>query len=134
MSIDAKVATFQSLLQDDKNPASILDWRWGMAGRIRERDLLIPALHAAEASPGGEITTARLIEVLTDEFCPQGKDAEIIEGRHDTYFSQKVRNLVSHRDARTSIFAKGYATYHADSESIRITDAGRVFLSQVPTA
>jgi hypothetical protein len=100
---------------------------------IRERDLVIPALRAATASPGGEIATTKLIEVLTDEFAPDGHDAEIIEGRQDTYFSQKVRNLVSHRGASTSMFTKGYAEYLAPNESIRITDLGRSFLGQVPT-
>lgn len=102
-----------------------------MPERVRERDLVIPALRAAAAN-GGEITTAQLIEVLTDEFQPSGTDAEILDGRHDTYFSQKVRNLISHRDASTSMFTKGYATYHAPSEAIRLTDEGYAFLDQVP--
>ena len=81
---------------------------------------------------GGGITTTKLIETLIDEFAPEGHDAQIIDGRNDTYFSQKVRNLVSHRASSTSMFAKGYATYHEESESIRITDLGRAFLDQVP--
>ena len=103
-----------------------------MAGRIRERDLIVPALRAAEASAGGEITTASLIQVLTDEFEPDGLDAQLLDGRHDTYFSQKVRNLISHRAAGTSMFTHGYADYFEKSESIRITDAGRAFLQGVP--
>ena len=102
-----------------------------MPERVRERDLIIPALRAAAAN-GGEITTAQLIDVLTDEFEPSGIDAEILDGRHDTYFSQKVRNLISHRDTGTSMFTKGYAEYHAASESISITEAGEAFLDQVP--
>lgn len=102
-----------------------------MPERIRERDLVIPALRAV-ADAGGEITTTLLIEVLTHEFEPSGTDAEILDGRHDTYFSQKVRNLISHRDVSTSMFTKGYATYDAGRESIRITDAGLAFLDQVP--
>ena len=70
-----------------------------MPERVRERDLVIPALRAAAAN-GGEITTTQLIDVLTDEFEPSGTDAEILEGRSDTYFSQKVRNLISHRENR----------------------------------
>ena len=50
--------------------------------------------------------------------------------RHDSHFSQKVRNLISHRDTRTSMFTRGYAEYTGDG--IRITDAGRAFLDQVP--
>ena len=105
-----------------------------MAVRVAERDLVVPALRAAAQSIGGEITTSRLIEVLTTEFQPDGKDAEILEGRQDTHFSQKVRNLVSHRSSSTSMFTKGYAIYHSTTESISITDKGREFLNQVPDA
>ncbi|QUL37893.1 hypothetical protein [Erythrobacter sp. JK5] len=103
-----------------------------MPARIRERDLIIPALRAAAASLGGEITTTKLIEVMEDEFQPEGTDAQILDGRNDTYFSQKVRNLVSHRETSTSMFTRGYATYDAQSETIRITDLGRSFLDSVP--
>jgi hypothetical protein len=102
-----------------------------MPERVRERDLVIPALRAA-ANNGGEITMTQLIEELTEEFEPSGVDAEILEGRNDSHFSQKVRNLVSHRETGTSMFTKGYAEYHAPSESIRITDAGAAFLGHVP--
>ena len=44
-----------------------------MPERVRERDLVIPALRAAAAN-GGEITTTQLIDVLTDEFEPSGTD------------------------------------------------------------
>ena len=101
-------------------------------GRIRERDLIIPALRAAAAEPGGEIHMTKLIEILIDEFQPDGEDAAIIEGRNDSKFSQKVRNLVSHRETPTSMFARGYATHLAGTESIKITDLGNKFLDQVP--
>jgi hypothetical protein len=102
-----------------------------MPERVRERDLVIPALRAAR-DKGGEITTSELIDVLVQEFEPSGTDAEILDGRSDTYFSQKVRNLISHRETGTSMFSKGYAEYHAPSEAIQITDAGLAFLDQVP--
>lgn len=101
-------------------------------GRVRERDIVIPALRAAAAEPEGEIHMTKLIDLMTAEFEPQGEDAEIIQGRADSKFSQKVRNLVSHRDSSTSMFTKGYAEYQAEAESIRITDLGRKFLDQVP--
>lgn len=100
--------------------------------RIRERDLAVPALRTAGARPDGFITTADLITTLEADFEPEGDDAEILEGRQDSKFSQIVRNLVSHRDSPTSIFAKGYAEYVEEERGIRITDAGRAFLSQVP--
>lgn len=101
--------------------------------RIREKDIVIPALQAA-ASNGGMITMTELIEKMEAHFQPTGEDADIIQGRSDTKFSQKVRNLVSHRDSGTSMFSMGYAVYHADTESIQLTDAGRNFLNQVPEA
>ncbi|MBA1155138.1 hypothetical protein [Microvirga mediterraneensis] len=97
--------------------------------RIRERDLYIPALRAAEAE-GGFIATSKLIDVLTNEFEPEGEDATILDGRNDSRFSQIVRNLVSHRESSTSIFFKGLAEYTGDG--IKITQRGRQFLSQVP--
>lgn len=102
-----------------------------MPGRIRERDLVIPALRAAASRPGGYISTTDLIAVLEEEFQPEGRDAEILHDRNDTHFSQKVRNLVSHRDTSTSMFTKGYAEYTGDG--ILITELGRAFLSQVPS-
>lgn len=103
-----------------------------MPARVRERDLVIPALRAAASAEGGQLTTSRLIALLEDYFAPEGRDAELLDGRNDTYFSQKVRNLVSHRDSATSMFTRGYAEYLASAESIRITEAGRRFLDQVP--
>lgn len=102
-----------------------------MAARIRERDLVIPALRIAAARPGGVIATTDLIVSLEDEFKPEGADAELLDGRRDTHFSQKVRNLVSHRDTSTSMFKRGYAEYTGDG--FRITEAGKLFLDQVPT-
>jgi hypothetical protein len=103
-----------------------------MAGRIRERDLIIPALRAAAARPNGYISTSDLIQALEDEFQPEGTDAEILDGRQDSYFSQKVRNLKSHKKSSTSMFARGYAI--EEDAGFRITEAGRAFLTQVPEA
>jgi hypothetical protein len=99
-------------------------------GRIREKDIRIPALRAAAARTDGYISTSDLIQLLTDEFAPAGEDAEILDGRNDTKFSQIVRNLKSHKDASTSIFARGWAEEVGDG--IRITEAGRKYLTQLP--
>lgn len=101
--------------------------------RVRENEIIIPALRAAAAN-GGTIAMTELIERMEAHFQPTGEDAEIIQGRGDSKFSQKVRNLVSHRESSTSMFTLGYAIYHADLESIEITDKGRAFLDQVPEA
>ena len=50
---------------------------------------------------------------------PQGLDAQILNNRSDTYFSQKVRNLKSH----DTLTKNGYAVY--SDGSYHITDKGR---------
>lgn len=99
-------------------------------GRIRERDLIVPTLRAANSRKNGFIATSDLIDALEAEFQPQGEDAKILDGRNDSKFSQIVRNLKSHKNSGTSIFKKGYAEEIGDG--LRITDAGRSFLSQFP--
>jgi hypothetical protein len=101
-----------------------------MPVRLRERDLIIPSLRLAASRPSGEITTAELITALTDMFQPEGEDADILEGRQDTKFSQKVRNLVSHRAGRQTMFSRGYAVYTGDG--IRITPNGRALVHSLP--
>lgn len=56
-----------------------------------ERILYIPAL--IMFNEFGEMSTSELIQLLTDAFEPIGHDSEILSGRNDTYFSQKVRNI-----------------------------------------
>lgn len=60
--------------------------------RITERALFLPALHFIDVCPGANTTA--LIGMLLDFFHPVGKDAERINNRSDTHFSQKVRNLL----------------------------------------
>jgi hypothetical protein len=99
-------------------------------GRIREKHVRIPALRAAASRKDGYISTTELIQHLSDEFAPTGEDAEILDGRNDTKFSQIVRNLKSHKNTSTSIFTRGFA--EEAGEGIRITKAGREFLAQHP--
>jgi hypothetical protein len=101
-----------------------------VAVRIKEQDLILPSLRIAASKPGGIISTSDLILELEALFQPDGLDAEVLDGRNDTRFSQKVRNLVSHREANTSMFSKGYANYTGDG--LQITEAGELFLSHVP--
>lgn len=44
----------------------------------------------------GNSTSDEIISYLREQFNPDGHDAEIIFGRKDDYFSQKVRNIKSH--------------------------------------
>ncbi len=82
------------------------------------------------ARPDGYVATSTLINELESEFRPTGEDAEILDGRSDTKFSQIVRNLKSHKKASTDLFAKGYA--EVVPGGFRITTAGRQFLAQLP--
>ena len=83
-------------------------------------------LNELAASQTGTLTISELILLLEDRLGPAGHDAEIIDGRSDTYFSQKVRNTVSHRESSTSLESKGFAVYDPDGESWTITDKGRL--------
>ena len=87
--------------------------------RITESELVLPSLYLMSVSPTGTISTTELIRLLTQIMKPQGLDAQILNNRSDTYFSQKVRNLKSH-DTLTKY---GYAIY-SDS-SYRITENGK---------
>lgn len=90
-----------------------------------EEQIRLRALAQLAVAHNGKLTTTQLIELLTDEMQPDGKDAEIIDGRLDTYFSQKVRNLVSHRNEGRGLQVTGLADYDADEEGWTITAAGR---------
>ncbi len=92
---------------------------------IRESDLKLPALALMSQAPGGFLTTTHLIAELEAYFEPEGIDAELLLNRRDTHFSQKVRNLVSHRYSSTGLEARGLANYSPDREGWTITDAGR---------
>ncbi len=61
-----------------------------------EENLIIPALFELYLNPDG-MTTSMLISSLTENLKPEGIDAEILFGRNDSRFSQKVRNLISHK-------------------------------------
>lgn len=89
-----------------------------------ESDLVVPALELLAAQPGG-LTTTDLIENLTELLNPDGQDAEILSNRTDTHFSQKVRNLVSHRTMK-----RGDLWTYDESDGIhRITAAGKSHLA-----
>lgn len=71
-----------------------------------ESDLVIPALEALRESPAG-LRTKDIIKILIERLEPTGRDSQILAGRRDTYFSQKVRNLKSHN----TLVRNGLATY-----------------------
>lgn len=100
-------------------------------GVVQESDLVLPALRFMAESPNGFIETSNLIIRLEELFSPSGKDAEIIEGRSDTFFSQKVRNLISHRTTGKSFIANGFAKYDDKRHGLEITESGRALFKQL---
>lgn len=92
--------------------------------RIKESELVLPALYLLSVNLGN-LSTSSLISLLTDLLKPAGKDAEILAGRKDTYFSQKVRNLKSHN----SLNKMGYATYNKET-GFTLTTAGAEYVEQ----
>lgn len=97
--------------------------------RISESDLLEPTLRLAASRPDGWISTTELIDALAAMFEPAGEDAQILDGRNDTKFSQIVRNMVSHKGSATNIIGAGYAQYI--NGGLQITGAGRAYLRQI---
>ena len=102
---------------------------------VPEASMVIPALIYASQGQNGKILTHDLIEQMVDLFKPTGKDAQIAKNRSDTYFSQKVRNLVSHKEGKSNLIGLGYAEHFkvpgTRKGGIRITEAGRAFLKSV---
>ncbi len=62
--------------------------------RISESELILPVLYLL--SVNGDMSTSELITSLRNLLQPSGEDLEILRGRSDDKFSQKVRNLKSH--------------------------------------
>jgi len=95
--------------------------------RISERDLVLPALYLIAKNPG--ISTSELIADLAELLRPTGEDAEILEGRTDTKFSQIVRNLVSHHNLDQE--GQGYTVYeHREGQGYHhITEGGLAHVS-----
>jgi hypothetical protein len=91
--------------------------------RISERELVVPTLRLLDDSNTGWMEMSDIIPRLTELFAPSGQDAEILEGRRDTYFSQKVRNMISHRDQSSNFIHRGLA--HYERRGLRISDLGR---------
>lgn len=92
--------------------------------RITESELTVPTLRILNQNNGRWVKTSELQECLTKLFEPSGIDAEILSGRSDTYFSQKVRNIVSHKTQNSSFIKKGLADYSLEQHGLRITERG----------
>lgn len=92
--------------------------------RISEAELILPSLYILSKQVGNAgVSTSDLIRILTELMKPKGADSMIINGRKNTYFSQKVRNLKSHN----SLIKDGYATY--ENGKFFLTDEGCKYVS-----
>ncbi|NSY38339.1 hypothetical protein [Leisingera sp. ANG59] len=80
---------------------------------------------------GQTLTTSELIQRLSKRLKPTGKDAQLARNRSDTYFSQKVRNLVCHRNQSTGLAARGIADYEKATESWTLTRTGRRYAANL---
>ncbi|HLD15301.1 MAG TPA: HNH endonuclease [Candidatus Nanoarchaeia archaeon] len=94
---------------------------------ITERELDIPALRHLRDNPDG-ISTSEIIKLLVQEFKPTGYDAEILKDRNDTHFTQKVRNLICHREQKTSLVSRGLIIYGGRGGLNKITKKGIEYL------
>ncbi len=98
-----------------------------MSQRISETELILPSLYLMNIN-GGTITTSDLISRLRLIMKPSGADLEILSGRNDDKFSQKVRNLKAH-----STFERyGYASYKGEARKgyAEITEEGKKHLKE----
>ncbi len=85
--------------------------------RISEDELIDPVLFELNKYKNG-LTTGQIISLLTEELQPSGEDIEILFGRRDTRFSQKVRNLISHKTILP------YVDYDSNSSLWKINENG----------
>jgi hypothetical protein len=99
--------------------------------RIRERDLKIPALQVLAKHPSKGLSTSELIAQLEARFEPAGEDAEILMNRHDTKFSQIVRNLISHKKVSGNPIADGFIEYLGRRGGLRITQSGLDYVNRL---
>jgi predicted HNH restriction endonuclease len=97
-----------------------------MAKRISERDLILPALFCIDNS--GELSTTALADCLRSLLKPQGEDLEILAGRGDDKFSQKVRNLRSHE----TLERDGLAVYESRERQgyWKLSEFGKDYLDE----
>ena len=97
-----------------------------MKDRITELDLILPSLFIMDKN-NGKITVSELTKELRQLMQPTGEDLEILKGRRDDKFSQKVRNLKSHNTFERLKYAK-FSNNKKRNNIIEITEEGRIHL------
>ncbi len=92
-----------------------------MSKTITEKELILPSLYLMKLN-NGTITTSELKEKLRLIMNPSGNDLDILQGRNDDKFSQKVRNLKAHN----TFERYGYAQYKGEARKgfVEITNKG----------
>ena len=87
-----------------------------------EKELLPAAVEVINNHPGG-IDTQKLIRELRFKLKPNGEDTVILLNRSDDKFSQKVRNLKSHK----TLEKKNFVTF--SENKFFITNDGKNYLN-----
>mgnify|MGYP003393020595 CR=1 FL=1 len=95
-----------------------------MEYRYTESDLIVPTLDFIKNNPRG-VEMSTLVKYLILTLKPKGKDIKPNPSRKDSSFSQKVRNLTSHR----TLVRKKLATY--ENRLLFITDIGKKYLENL---
>lgn len=86
---------------------------------ISERDLILPSLHLLSLAENKKLSTSDLKTKLRELLSPEGEDLTQLSGRSDDKFSQKVRNLRTHRTLENNnltTFNNGEFTITCDGE------------------
>lgn len=90
---------------------------------ITETELILPALYSLAKATDRKLSTTSLISELRHIIKPTGDDLTILKGRKDDKFSQKVRNLISHR----TLEKLKYVEYN--DGVLTLTDEGLLYLN-----
>lgn len=95
--------------------------------QYKESDLYEPAMLAMASRPDGRIATSELISDLESSLNPTGHNAEILDNRDDTHFSQLVRNIKSHKEVPGNVIHDGLVEDSGKNE-MRLSDQGFAYL------
>jgi hypothetical protein len=101
-----------------------------IGNRTSENAMRIAALQVAASKPRGRATTTEIKNEVNQYLSLTAEDLVPSKTRrNEVMYQQIVGNIVSHRESKNSIFAKGWAIYTGDG--IQITDAGRQHLKSL---
>jgi hypothetical protein len=87
----------------------------------------LAALRVAASRPDGKATTTQIKNEVHKYVALTAEDRRPSKTRpNEAMYQQIVGNIISHRQSRNNIFARGWATYTGDG--IQITDVARQYL------